>query len=156
MHDHPHMTVLSTLVRGSLDVQAYSPCVAPCAPGATSAASTDESPWRALPVAHKGVASPTWLLTPTDGNMHTFVSTHSECCVVFDVLLPPYSVSGTEAEAEAEEGAVRRVCTYYAVNEEGGRGAVGRGEERIVTLRPVPPSGALPVGVMYEGFKPIL
>jgi hypothetical protein len=113
--------------------------------------------------------------------VHAFVSTHAtECCVVFDVLLPPYSSSSdgqsdpsdTEVEAraqaqtqahgsregEGEGGGARRVCTYYAVDDGEGRVTVEGEEEkgRLVTLCPVPPSGALPVGVVYDGFKPVL
>ena len=158
LHDHPHMAVLSHILRGRLSLRAYSAVDGRdgCFAGATCRLTT------VTDVSAGAVESPSepWLLTPTHNNVHSFTSTHAtQCCVVFDVLLPPYSSSVTESGRAGSDHEIR-VCTYYeaqpvVVNDRDGETNGGEdkngGSEGLVKLREVVPTGPLPGGFAYSG-----
>lgn len=95
LHDHPHMTVLSKLVSGSLAARAFS----------LDKLDSKSNTHSLTLDARKTDKDSAWFLTPSINNIHEF---HAEnTCVIFDILLPPY---------DEGEG---RPCNYYSAVSQG-------------------------------------
>eukprot|EP00737_Agarophyton_chilense_P001373 gb/GEZJ01001542.1/.p1 GENE.gb/GEZJ01001542.1/~~gb/GEZJ01001542.1/.p1 ORF type:complete len:253 (-),score=36.71 gb/GEZJ01001542.1/:1120-1878(-) len=95
LHDHPHMYVVSRVLWGELEVNAYDIHPSDSANLPNGHLYARETGPQVIP------SDQVKSLTPTSNNVHAFST--SEWTAVFDVLLPPYN---------AEQ---RRDCTYYEV-----------------------------------------
>jgi hypothetical protein len=149
LHDHPHMTVVSKLLVGSVHWLGFDWC--PHSSSPSSAPSSSSSP---LPKAYKAIdgqlsareGEMAQVLLPREGgNLHEIHAL--EPTVLFDLLAPPYGEDKPdekEGEEEGRDGGVRH-CTYYEVE---GEGEVEReGEKKVFTLRPLQSSS------VYQNFS---
>ena len=126
LHDHPNMSVLSKILRGSMKIKAFSKSNLQ---NNNYIVSVDEI---------RNMNTPAWCLTPTDSNIHEFTSlggdnNNNESCVILDLLLPPYL-----------EG--RRDCTYY--NSE-----VSNDDKWKLKAIKGEPNVPLPKGFQYFGYQ---
>ncbi|CAM9308343.1 unnamed protein product [Ascophyllum nodosum] len=120
LHDHPNMAVLTKILFGSLHVESYDlvgrsgdeagekePTTLSRTTSAEAGARTASggsgrrheavsSPPRSV-----GAETPSFLLTPSKGNVHAFKAPVT--CAVLDILIPPYDI---------DRG---RTCTFYRV-----------------------------------------
>ena len=158
IHDHPDMTVYnvdiehrketifafraplkllqvcSKVLSGSLQVLSLSP-------SASTAAATRA---RVVCDATVTAASPSWLLSPSEGNLHRFTALSPT--VVLDLILPPYIEP-------------QRPCRYYALEQPPVTTVAEFETEAVVFLRRLNSEEQnavkLPYGVQYRGFRPI-
>lgn len=101
LHDHPGMTVLSTLLYGSLHVESYDWATFPDPVGLPE---LEARPARLIRDTVMSVPCETMTLYPArGGNIHSFRAVTP--CAIFDILSPPYS---------SQHG---RDCTYYCTIE---------------------------------------
>ena len=115
LHDHPGMTVVSRVLRGSLHVRSYDWAAGCCGetgprrPGGGDAVRVFDG------LVGSGTERETSVLFPgSNGNVHAFEAV--EDCAVFDVICPPYNA------------AAGRPCTYYqavGLSDESGAGGAG-------------------------------
>jgi cysteamine dioxygenase len=104
-HDHPGMTVVSKVVRGTLRLRSLSQIRANDNPPLSKRARTAASAESSSPTTEvKTPSDPAWFLSPTIGNYHELFA--ESTCIVFDVLMPPYKPP-------------ERDCTYYKLSADG-------------------------------------
>ena len=128
LHDHPGMTVVSRVLRGSLHVRSYDWAAGSCGetgprrPGGGDAVRVFDG------LVGSGTERETSVLFPgSNGNVHAFEAV--EDCAVLDVICPPYNA------------AAGRPCTYYqavGLSVElgaGGAGGLARAQGDRVELR---------------------
>jgi cysteamine dioxygenase len=124
IHDHPNMTVLSKLLIGQLSTRSFTPL---------SPIQLNSKIEATMISGIKSSEDPTWLLSPTENNIHEFIALST--CVVFDVLMPPYTFP-------------ERPCTYYKADQQ-------NENTNIWDLTPASePKTGLPYNVPYTGVKP--
>ena len=126
LHDHPKMTVLSKVLYGSLDVGSYTK---------VNSTSTDVT---TVTLDYRVTRTPSdngWLLTPNNGNIHSFSNSDIlKPCLIFDILMPPY--------LDDED----RPCNFYKIS----------GDLcSTYYLENIPGPENLPLSVNYNGYKPI-
>ena len=92
LHDHPEMAVLSKVVYGAVQIEAYS--------------LSDDNTCSMTLTESRDETQQAWYLTPSNNNIHSFVATKP--CLILDILLPPY-----------DEG-VGRHCTFYELKQKEG------------------------------------
>jgi len=104
-HDHPGMTVVSKVVRGTLRLRSLSQISVSDNPPLLKRARTPAPAPAVSPTAEvKTPLDPAWFLSPTIGNFHELFA--ESTCIVFDVLMPPYKPP-------------ERDCTYYKLSVDG-------------------------------------
>ncbi|CAM9788902.1 unnamed protein product [Ectocarpus sp. 4 AP-2014] len=192
LHDHPNMAVLSTILFGTLDVTSYDTEEEEGEEeeqgsrqegGTVADAELRRKEAQRVVFAQQRqqqeggrvtAATPSFLLTPSEGNVHSFRA--PTACAVFDVLIPPYDSSRgrkcsyfrAETPLTSRNGGTAEVAARTAGANDGGiegereRGpsandkraaaaaAAERRRERVV-LREVPEPEGLPRWSRYYG-----
>lgn len=137
LHDHPHMTVLSKVIKGSLEMRAFSLQYNEINNSSMlNIAQTRNNGLisKLSCTATKTSTDPTWFLTPEVENIHEFKATSN--CVIFDCILPPYEDP-------------HRPCRYYE--------AISQDSEDEYLLKLVNDHEQhLPHSIEYSGFRPIM
>jgi hypothetical protein len=133
LHNHPHMTVCSKLLIGSMHLRSFTP---------------QQSSWSfftnektAASLDFDGIKSSSddpWLLTPNKDNVHEFSAITD--CVILDILLPPY-------------GEPHRPCIFYKASSQSQISGEDTWQLREMTVEEQE-TVQLPSMVYYEGFVP--
>lgn len=127
LHDHPNMSVLSKVIKGTLKMKSYN----------IEKKIEMELGKKIFPahITHDNVIKTnqdkSWFLTPSINNIHAFEAIN-ETAVVFDVLMPPYDDD-------------ERPCNFYEEYSDN--------ENHFLSIAEEP---TLPSTVRYEGYRPIL
>lgn len=133
VHDHPHMTVLSKVIIGELQVKSFTPIQRATYHDYSSSITSVPTPAKLEMDCIKTVNDPAWLLSPSHGNYHEFKALTP--CLIFDVLMPPYIYPD-------------RSCTYYSVSRDEASGSFNLAPTTLSA------SVELPYSVPYKGFVP--
>ena len=130
LHDHPNMSVLSKVIKGTLKMKSYN---------IIEKNIEMKSGKKMFPaqIIHDNIIKTnqdkSWLLTPSINNIHEFEAIN-ETAVVFDVLMPPYDDND------------ERPCNFYEEY-------IDNEENNFLSIAEEP---ILPSTVAYGGYRPIL
>jgi hypothetical protein len=118
LHDHPHMTVLSKVVKGSMRIRSFSGIcndrlISVDSDKLETSLNRDDILVRLEFQAEKSEVDDPWYLTPTHGNYHELTALSDS--ILFDVLFPPYDDEPRSDDSESDSNGSHdhRECTFY-------------------------------------------